>query len=226
MLASFFDGAQGLLNWTLDWLNLRADSATADAPLQGARSSALAGTNSLGDQPTRAGSFEQVDRDTLAKQISSWAESAPDPAPVPSLVPAPSSSPSPGLSATDPRLEDRPAELLGALAQVTIDEGSDADLLLQLAVGDANGLSSATLTELGHRLGEDLSAQGAFSPLIQPAVEVSLNPSGTGGLISLSGTVFGGLEAVYLPLSFTLDDQSGGSHAFDLILPLFDTDLL
>ena len=118
MLASLFQGAQGLFVWTLDWLNFGARDPMGQESLTMVEASALHLTDVSQVQPTPKGSFEQVDRATVLDEITAWANEAP----APTLNPA-------------------ETDLIAAAAWLDQDAGSDADLIVQFALHDANGLT-------------------------------------------------------------------------------------
>lgn len=200
MLASIFDGARGLYEWTLSWFNFGTGSDLIDAgssPLT--LSSSTPGPAIPREAPTPKGSFEQIDRAQVLDDLARW-------------------------QAIDTPIETEVSdtEMLGVIAAVSKDSGSDADMLLALAFEDSNGLDASDLEALGAVLGETT----LFSPVIQPSIDVQLNDAGTAGLISVLGTANASLEDVYLPLTFTLEDQTGAETGFDLTLPVWNTDLI
>ncbi len=201
MLASLFQGAQGLFVWTLDWLNFGARDPMGQESLTMVEASALHLTDVSQVQPTPKGSFEQVDRATVLDEIAAWANEAP----APTLNPA-------------------ETDLIAAAAWLEQDTGSDADLIVQFALHDANGLTYDALLATA----QTVAAQATFSPLIQPAIMVELDPLETAGLITMSGTAdAAALDAsVYLPLAFTLADAQGTEAAFDGRIGVWDSDLI
>lgn len=199
MLASLFHGAQSLFISTLDWLNFRARDLSGQDVLNAAEASELHLTEVSRAQPTPKGSFEQVDRENMLDQLSQWSDLAP----------------APDLTAAD-------TDLLMAVAMVEVQTGSDADLIIQFAINDPNGLTADALTDAG----EAIARQSAFSPLIQPAVDVDLNETETASLLTISGTAGSGLEALYAPLAFSIEDAEGSPTEFDLLLGIWNTDLL
>ena len=198
MFASIFDGARGLFEWTLSWFNFGTGSDLTDAG-----SSPLTLSSSAPaiprEAPTPKGSFEQVDRAQVLEDLARW-------------------------QAIDTPIETEASdtELLSVIAAVSKDSGTDADMLLALAFEDRNGLDASDLEALGAALGET----ALFSPVVQPAIDVELNETGSAGLISIIGTANASLEDVYLPLNFTLEDQTGAETGFDLTLPVWNTDLI
>lgn len=199
MLASIFHGAQGLFIWTLDWLSFGVSSPLGSEALDTAQASALHLSDASRVQTSNRGSFEQVDRTAVLDQVATWE----DRAPAPSLV-----------------SED--TQLLAAVAWIEPVENSDADLIVQFALGDPNRLSEDVLKGIG----EEVSALDAFSPLIQPTIEIELNTDETAGLLTITGTAYQSLSDVYLPLEFTVEDNSGATDDFALLVGIWNTDLI
>lgn len=199
MLASIFHGAQGLFIWTLDWLNFGANAPLGSEALDTAQASALHLSDASRVQTSNRGSFEQVDRTAVLEQVSTWSERAPSPASVP-----------------------KDTELLAAAAWIEPVEHSDADLIVQLALSDPNGLSAQSLEEIGGQIAK----LDAFSPLVQPALEIELNDDETASLLTIKGTAFQALSDVYLPLEFTALDNTGEVFDFDVLVGIWNTDLI
>ena len=199
MLASIFHGAQGLFIWTLDWLSFGASGLHGSDSLDTAEAS----TSHLNDvsrvQLTPKGQFEQVDRTSVLEQVATWTE----------LAPAPEAAPEDAL-------------LLGAAAWIESTENTDADLIVQFALGDANGLSAQMLDAIG----AEVAATDAFSPLIQPAMTVTLNDDETAAHITLVGTANASLDDVYMPLTFDVIDDLGDVTGFDTPIGIWNTDLI
>lgn len=199
MLASIFHGAQGLFIWTLDWLNFGANAPLGSEALDTAQASALHLSDASRVQTSNRGSFEQVDRTAVLDQVSTWEDRAPSLASVP---------------------ED--TALLAAAAWIEPVENSDADLIIQFALGDPNQLSEASLRAIG----EQVSTLDAFSPLVQPAIEIDLNDDETASLLTIKGTAYLALSDVYLPLEFTAMDSTGDVVDFDVLVGIWNTDLI
>jgi hypothetical protein len=199
MLASIFHGAQGLFIWTLDWLNFGANAPLGSEALDTAQASALHLSDASRVQTSNRGSFEQVDRTAVLDQVATWE----DRAPAPSLV-----------------SED--TQLLAAVAWIEPVENSDADLIVQFALGDPNQLSPDMLAAIG----DEVSALDAFSPLIQPTIDIELNTDETAGLLTIKGTAYQALSDVYLPLDFTVEDNSGDTAEFAMLVGIWNTDLI
>lgn len=199
MLASIFHGAQGLFIWTLDWLNFGASSPSGSEALDTAQASTLQLSDASRVQTSNRGSFEQVDRTAVLDQVVTWE----DRAPAPSLV-----------------SED--TQLLAAVAWIEPVENSDADLIIQFALGDPNQLSPDMLAAIG----DEVSALDAFSPLIQPTIDIELNTDETAGLLTIKGTAYQALSDVYLPLDFTVEDNSGDTAEFAMLVGIWNTDLI
>ena len=203
MFASIFQGAQGLFVWTLDWLNFGARDHSGQDLLNTAEASQLHLSSENRVQPSPKGSFEQVDRAIVLDQISNWSEDAP------ALQVSPEET-----------------ELLVAAAWIETASGSDADLILQFVLSDANGLEQTSLEQLADGVGQYMTNLTFFSPLIQPSVDVELDALETAGLITLSGTANAALDQVYLPLSFSIDDAHDIDTAFNTLVDIWDTDLI
>ena len=199
MLASIFHGAQGLFIWTLDWLNFGANAPSGSEALDTAQASALHLSDASRVQTSNRGSFEQVDRTAVLDQVSTWEDRAPSLASV---------------------SED--TALLAAAAWIEPVEGSDADLIIQFALGDPNQLSEASLRAIG----EQVSTLDAFSPLVQPAIEIDLNDDETASLLTIKGAAYQSLSDVYLPLEFTVTDSTGDAVDFDVLVGIWNTDLI
>ncbi|MGB1161408.1 MAG: hypothetical protein ACPG40_09360 [Alphaproteobacteria bacterium] len=199
MLASIFHGAQGLFIWTLDWLNFGANAPSGSEALDTAQASALHLSDASRVQTSNRGSFEQVDRTAVLDQVSTWEDRAPSLASV---------------------SED--TALLAAAAWIEPVEGSDADLIIQFALGDPNQLSEASLRDIG----EQVATLDAFSPLVQPAIEIDLNDDETASLLTIKGAAYQSLSDVYLPLEFTVMDSTGDAVDFDVLVGIWNTDLI
>lgn len=199
MLASIFHGAQGLFIWTLDWLSFGVSSPLGSEALDTAQASALHLSDASRVQTSNRGSFEQVDRTAVLDQVATWE----DRAPAPSLV-----------------SED--TQLLAAVAWIEPVENSDADLIVQFALGDPNQLSPDMLAAIG----DEVSALDAFSPLIQPTIDIELNNDETAVLLTIKGTAYQALSDVYLPLDFTVEDNSGDTAEFAMLVGIWNTDLI
>ena len=212
MLASIFDGAHGLFIWTLDWLNLTADRPALWGSQSDPSSIPVSELEDSRTLPTPKGSFEQVDRAQLIEQATNWAERAPEP-------PA---SDEPNAMGSSGEQTNTPTTLLTSLATVTRSPQQDANLQLQIALGDAEGIDPAQAEVLGAAL----ASIPAFSPLIQPAFDITFNEAETGVLLSLTGTANKDFEDVYLPLSLSVTDQQGVSSEVAFVLPIFDTHLI
>lgn len=231
MLASLFDGARGLLDWTLSWFNFGTGSENADVgwnpsdppapvtdPLTGAGPApgsepvmAFAADTPAGHAPasesrepvqaapTPLGRFEQIDQAQLSDTLARW-------------------------QTVESAVQSAPADMLmlGAMATAYRDAEESTTMRLGLSFEDSNGLDTADLEALG----QSLSATVLFSPLVQPALTLSLNETTTAGLISLDGPANPALAQVYLPLDFSLSDAAGDSSSFSLTLPILNTDLL
>ena len=199
MLASIFHGAQGLFIWTLDWLNFGANAPLGSEALDTAQASALHMSDASRVQTSNRGSFEQVDRTAVLDQVSTWEDRAP------SLTSVP---------------ED--TALLAAAAWIEPVEHSDADLIVQVALGDPNQLSEASLEAIA----EQVAALDAFSPLVQPAIEIDLNDDETASLLTIKGAAYQSLSDVYLPLEFTVMDSTGDAVDVDVLVGIWNTDLI
>lgn len=199
MLASIFHGAQGLFIWTLDWLNFGANAPSGSEALDTAQASALHLSDASRVQTSNRGSFEQVDRTAVLDQVSTWEDRASSLASV---------------------SED--TALLAAAAWIEPVEGSDADLIIQFALGDPNQLSEASLRDIG----EQVATLDAFSPLVQPAIEIDLNDDQTASLLTIKGAAYQSLSDVYLPLEFTVMDSTGDAVDFDVLVGIWNTDLI
>ena len=199
MLASIFHGAQGLFIWTLDWLNFGANAPSGSEALDTAQASALHLSDASRVQTSNRGSFEQVDRTAVLDQVSTWEDRAPSLASV---------------------SED--TALLAAAAWIEPVENSDADLIIQFALGDSNQLSEASLRDIG----EQVATLDAFSPLVQPAIEIDLNDDETASLLTIKGAAYQSLSDVYLPLEFTVMDSTGDAVDFDVLVGIWNTDLI
>ena len=199
MLSSIFHGAQGLFIWTLDWLSFGASGPMGSDLLDTADTSASHLNDVSRVQLIPKGSFEQVDRTSVLDQVAAWTENAPAPS-----------------------LEPEETTVLGAAAWVESSEESDADLILQFALGDANGLS----LEMLYAISDDVSGTDAFSPLIQPAMAIELNDDETAAQITLTGTANTGFDEVYVPLVFDVIDDLGDLTTVNTTIGLWNTDLI
>ncbi|MEC8037789.1 MAG: hypothetical protein VX152_05735, partial [Pseudomonadota bacterium] len=190
MFASLFQGAQVLAGWAFGWLVpaplhpstelsgvlAEAPGSPAGTPLpgQGAAFEPLPGGGTgggTGDRagdadassaPTPRGSFEQIDRQAVREATEQWQAQAPAPG----------------------ERTGQDTEVRASLAEIDQPSGQDPQLTLVLALGDGDGLDPAALS----RFAIELSTAAVFSPIVQPQVDIAVNDTLTGALITLQGT--------------------------------------
>ena len=91
-----------------------------------------------------------------------------------------------------------------------------------LALGDGDGLDPAALS----RFAKELSTAAAFSPIVQPQVDIAVNDALTGALITLQGTANAALDDVYWRIDSSLPDAGGDMTDLNYNLAIWNTDLL
>lgn len=228
MFASLFQGAQVLAGWAFGWLVpaplhpstelsgvlAEATGSPAGTPLpgQGAAFEPLPGGGAggvtgdrVGDAdgssaPTPRGSFEQIDRQAVREATEQWQAQAPAPG----------------------ERTGQDTEVLASLAEIDQPSGHDPQLSLVLALGDGDGLDLAALS----RFAMELSTAGVFSPIFQPQVDIAVNDTLTGALITLRGTANAALDDVYWRIDASLPDAGGDMTDLNHNLAIWNTDLL
>ena len=228
MFASLFQGAQVLAGWAFGWLVpapphpltelsgvlAEATGSPADTPLPGqaAAFEPLTGGGTgggtgdrVGDadassSPTPRGSFEQIDRQAVREATEQWQAQAPAPG----------------------ERTGQDTEVLASLAEIDQLSGQDPQLSLVLALGDGDGLDPAALS----RFAIELSTAAVFSPIVQPQVDIAVNDTLTGALITLQGTANAALDDVYWRIDASLPDAGGDMTDLNHNLAIWNTDLL
>ena len=228
MFASLFQGAQVLAGWAFGWLVpapphpltelsgvlAEATGSPADTPLPGqaAAFEPLTGGGTgggtgdrVGDAdassaPTPRGSFEQIDRQAVRDATEQWQAQAPAPG----------------------ERTGQDTEVLASLAEIDQPSGQDPQLSLVLALGDGDGLDPAALS----RFAMELSTAAVFSPIVQPQVDIAVNDTLTGALITLQGTANVALDDVYWRIDASLPDAGGDMTDLNHNLAIWNTDLL
>ncbi|MGB0482172.1 MAG: hypothetical protein ACPGPA_08050 [Alphaproteobacteria bacterium] len=228
MFASLFQGAQVLAGWAFGWLvpapshpwtklsGVLAEATGSPAgttlPGQGAASEPLPGGGTgggtgdrVGDAdassaPTPRGSFEQIDRQAVRDATEQWQAQAPAPG----------------------ERTGQDTEVLASLAEIDQPSGQDPQLSLVLALGDGDGLDPAALS----RFAMELSTAAVFSPIVQPQVDIAVNDTLTGALITLQGTANVALDDVYWRIDASLPDAGGDMTDLNHNLAIWNTDLL
>ncbi|MEC7140987.1 MAG: hypothetical protein VXX01_06595 [Pseudomonadota bacterium] len=228
MFASLFQGAQVLAGWAFGWLVpaplhpstelsgvlAEAPGSPAGTPLpgQGAAFEPLPGGGTgggTGDRaddadassaPTPRGSFEQIDRQAVREATEQWQAQAPAPG----------------------ERTGQDTEVRASLAEIDQPSGQDPQLTLVLALGDGDGLDPAALS----RFAIELSTAAVFSPIVQPQVDIAVNDTLTGALITLQGTANAALDDVYWRIDASLPDAGGDMTDLNYNLAIWNTDLL
>ena len=236
MFASLFQGAQVLAGWAFGWLVpaplhpstelsgvlAEAPGSPAGTPLpgQGAAFEPLPGGGTRGgtgggtgggtadragdadasSAPTPRGSFEQIDRQAVRDATEQWQAQAPAPG----------------------ERTGQDTEVLASLAEIDQPSGQDPQLSLVLALGDGDGLDPAALS----RFAIELSTAAVFSPIVQPQVDIAVNDTLTGALITLQGTANAALDDVYWRIDASLPDAGGDMTDLNHNLAIWNTDLL
>ena len=228
MFASLFQGAQVLAGWAFGWLLpapphpstglsgvlAEATGSPAGTPLpgQGAAFEPLTGGGTgggtgdrVGDAeassaPTLRGSFEQIDRHAVREATEQWQAQAPAPG----------------------ERTGQDTEVLASLAEIDQQFEQEPQLSLVLALGDGDGLDPAALS----RFAKELSTAAAFSPIVQPQVDIAVNDALTGALITLQGTANAALDDVYWRIDSSLPDAGGDMTDLNYNLAIWNTDLL
>ena len=126
-----------------------------------------------------------------------------------------------GTGAGPGRADGQDTEVLASLAEIDQPSGGIRNCLWcwRWAMAMAS-------TRLLSRFAIELSTAAVFSPIVQPQVDIAVNDTLTGALITLQGTANAALDDVYWRIDASLPDAGGDMTDLNHNLAIWNTDLL